>query len=262
MWRKGRGEGIQFCPLAYLATTFLVCSLCPSLGLQVGRRGVEKGPAPCALVPLLSENKSRCGPSETDSETGKLRPGKIQTPVFDALCSWSRIHLREQMEEWYLLACVRELSLRTQGSVLTQRDHLGFQGPHLCLHSNCYFLDSSPFAHPGPPFPALPVHRPSQRVTGSDGSGAVQLLLPLYGGKVHSPSLLRLLSEEVEIAASVMARIKGLGLKLADWPQGVGDPLRQQKREPGPTGPLSKMECGLVLLPSQWASQLCWPRRA
>lgn len=139
------------------------------------------------------------------------------------------------------MACVRELSLRTQGPVLTQRDRLGFQGPHLCLHINCYFLDSSPFAHPGPPFPALPVHRPSQRVTGSDGSGAVQLLLPLYGGKGHSPSLLRLLGEEVEIAASVMAHIKGLGLKLADWPQGVRYPLRQQKREPGPTGPLSKM---------------------
>lgn len=98
MWRKGSGEGIQFCPLAYLATTFLVCSLYPSLGLQLGWRGVEKGPAPCALV-SLSENKSRCGPSETDSETGKLRPGKIQTHVFDALYSWSRIHLREQMVE-------------------------------------------------------------------------------------------------------------------------------------------------------------------
>lgn len=240
MWRKGSGEGIQFCPLAYLATTFLVCSLCPSLGLQVGRRGLEKGPAPCALVPLLSENKSRCGPSETDSETGKLRPGKVQTPVFAALYSRSRIHLREQMEERYLLACVRELSLRTQGSVLTQRDCPGLQGPHLCLHSNCYFLDSSPFVHPGPPFPAQPVHRPPQRVTGLDGSGAVQLLITLCGIKGHSPSLLCLLGEEVEIAAaSVMAHIKGLGLKLTDWPQGVGDPLRQQKRDPGPTGPLS-----------------------
>lgn len=222
-----------------------------------GGGGLRRARLPVLWFPCLSENKSRCGPSETDSETGKLRPGKIQTPVFDALYSWSRIHLREQMEERYLLACVRELSLRTQGSVLTQRDRLGFQGPHLCLHRNCYFLDSSPFAHPGPPFPALPVHRPSQRVTGSDGFGAVQLLLPLYGGKGYSSSLLRLLGEEVEIAASVMAHIKGLGLKLADWPQGA-----QQKRDPGPTGPLSKMECGLVLLPSQWASQLCWPRRA
>lgn len=35
--KEGSGEGIQFCSLAYLATTLVACLLRPSLGLEVGR---------------------------------------------------------------------------------------------------------------------------------------------------------------------------------------------------------------------------------